>query len=234
MGPIRAIGFDLDHTLAIDNKLERVAFLHLLEALLSGGGRTRGTLSDEIDAIDALLARQRRGDCSIDEAVRSFVADHALEPSTQYVDAFRQAAVGMVENFVVPLPGVKATLRALRQRGIAVAILSNGWNPLQVRKAARAGFEGPVLVSSEIGIQKPALGAFEALLATLATVASQTWYVGDDPHIDVAGAQEAGMRTVWINWERKTYPLELRPPAYTIAQFEELLELVSAPVGVSS
>ena len=83
-----------------------------------------------------------------------------------------------------------------------MAVLSNGWNPLQARKAERAGFRGPVLVSSEIGVQKPAPRAFETLLASARNAsAATTWYVGDDPHGDVAGAQPPDCERVWIDWE---------------------------------
>jgi HAD superfamily hydrolase (TIGR01509 family) len=229
MDAVRGIGFDLDHTLAIDNCLERVAFLRLLEVLLREGGRTVGTLADEIESIDALLARQRHGEFSIDDAVMRFVAAHSLQPSVGYVEGFRQSAVAMVDEFVVPLPGVQPMLETLRDRGIAVAVLSNGWNPLQVRKADQAGFRGKVLVSSEIGVQKPAPLAFERLLEALGTEPDRAWYVGDDPHGDVAGAQSVGMRTVWMNWERKVYPPDLTPPAHTISDFQELVELLPAP-----
>lgn len=230
MDALRGIGFDLDHTLAIDNKLERVALLRLLELLLSEGGRSVGTLADEIDNIDRLLARQRRGEFTIDEAVRGFVEQRGLNPEARYVEIFRRSAVDAVDEFVVPLPGVKPVLEALRDRGIVLAVLSNGWNPLQLRKAERAGFRGAVLVSSEIGEQKPDPRAFERLIDTLGTDPRASYYVGDDPRGDVAGAQAVGMQTVWMNWEGKEYPPELCPPTHTIATFQELLDLVPAPV----
>jgi HAD superfamily hydrolase (TIGR01509 family) len=227
---VRGIGFDLDHTLAIDNRLERVALLRLLDALLNEGGRPVGTLDDEIDSIDDLLARQRDGEFTIDDAVRRFVAQRGLEPTDRHVAWFRITAVEMVPEFIVPLPGVKHTLEALRERGIAVAVLSNGWNPLQQRKAEQAGFVGPILVSSEIGWQKPAPQAFESLLRTLGTDARESWYVGDDPRCDVAGAQALGMPAVWIDWERKEYPPAMRAPEHTIHEFQELLKLLPEPV----
>ncbi|HYL28107.1 MAG TPA: HAD family hydrolase, partial [Candidatus Nitrosotalea sp.] len=178
MEVVRGIGFDLDHTLAIDNRLERVAFLRLLEVLLSEGGESVGTLADEIESIDDLLDLQRHsGGFSIDEAVSRFVRQHGLEPSDRYVERYRGTAVAMVDDFLIPLPGAKPTLKALREYGVVVAVLTNGWNPLQVCKAQRAGFHGPVLVSSEIGEQKPAPRAFETLLDVLGTPADQTCFV---------------------------------------------------------
>ncbi|HEY6325145.1 MAG TPA: HAD family hydrolase [Candidatus Cybelea sp.] len=229
MDAVRGIGFDLDHTLAIDNRLERVAFLRLLERILAEGGHYEGTLTDEIDGIDELLKRQRSAEFSIDEAVRRFVAAHGVTPADSHVEWFRRSAIAMVDDLVVPLPGVAETLGSLRERGIAMAVLTNGWNPMQRRKAERAGFRETVLVSSEIGVQKPAARAFEILLDALKTSPGETWYVGDDPQGDVAGAAAAGLQTVWIDWERKTYPAGVPPPRHAIVRFEELLELVPSP-----
>jgi HAD superfamily hydrolase (TIGR01509 family) len=230
---VRGIGFDLDHTLAIDNGLERVAFLRLLERILAEGGCYEGTLADEIDGIDGLLKRQRSAEFSIDEAVRRFVAAHGVPPAESHVEWLRRTAMAMVDDLVVPLPGVAQTLAALRERGIPIAVLTNGWNPMQRRKAERAGFHETVLVSSEIGVQKPAVRAFEILLDVLKTPPEETWYVGDDPRGDVAGATAAGLRTVWIDWERKTYPADAPPPGHTIARFEQLLALLPTPARIS-
>ena len=220
------VGFDLDHTLAIDNKLERVAFLRLLEIVLADGGRALGTLDDESAHIDDLLAQQRSGAFSIEEAVARFVRERGVEPRESYAERFRIMAMEMVDQFVIPLPGVRATLKALDERGIAVAVLSNGWNPLQIRKAQRAGFEGAVLASADIGQQKPGARAFEVLLSALGTRPQNTWFVGDDPHSDVDGSRSAGFHAVWFDWEKKTYPPELLAPPYTIHSLDELLEVL--------
>jgi HAD superfamily hydrolase (TIGR01509 family) len=224
--PAAGVGFDIDHTLAIDNKLERVAFLHLLEFLLDRGGRTLGTLAYESDRIDELLALQRSGAFSIDDAVRRFTSERGVDPSDLYVERFRALALEMAPAFVVPLPGAKATIDALRERGVAVAVLSNGWNPLQDIKAKRAGFEGTVLASADIGAQKPDPRTFAALLAALGTAPSHTWFVGDDPRGDVQGACDAGLNAVWIDAEGKKYPADLPPPPATIGALDEILPLV--------
>jgi FMN phosphatase YigB (HAD superfamily) len=82
-------------------------------------------------------------------------------------------------------------------------------------------------------VQKPAPRAFEMLLGALGTQPHASWYVGDDPRGDVAGAQAAGMQTVWIDWERKAYPPDVCTPDRTIHAFDELLDLFPAPVRVT-
>jgi HAD superfamily hydrolase (TIGR01509 family) len=226
------IGFDLDHTLVIDNKLERVAFMRLLELVGEHGGRVIGTLNDESDHIDQLLDEQRHGAFSIADAVRRFVRDRGVDPSDFYVERFAKMALEMVDEFVIPLPGVKRTLAALRKRGLPVAVLSNGWNPLQTRKAQRAGFEGPVLASADIGQQKPSARAFAALADALGTRPQRTWFVGDDPRSDVDGSRSAGFHAVWFDWEGKEFPPELLPPPHTIHALEELLAILPDAVRV--
>lgn len=221
------VGFDIDHTIVIDNKLERVAFLRLLEILIDDGGRPLGSLCDEIFRIDDLLERQRGGAFTIDEAVASFVRERDVLVHERYAQRYRQMAVDMVGDFVVPLPGARQAFAALRDRGAAVAVLSNGWNPLQTHKARRAGFEGPVLVSADLGVQKPNREAFDALLDVLGTHVDRTWYVGDDPHCDVEGARAAGLRAVWLDADHRRFPPNLPAAPVTITRLDELAARVA-------
>lgn len=217
------IGFDFDHTLGIDNKLERIAFLRLLERVIAEGGHALGTLAQESDRVDAILKDQRAGGCSIDAAVRGFVAERGVAAGDAYVDIYKTMCLAMVDDVVVPMPHTRTTLAALRARGTPVAILTNGWNPLQTAKAQRVGFTGPIVASADIGIQKPDPRAFEALACALALPPERIWYVGDDPSADIAGALATGMRAAWLDAEGRTYPADLPPPTRRITTLEELL-----------
>ena len=228
----RAVAFDIDHTLLIDNKLERVAFLHLLEHVIDDGGRALGSLAAETANIDALLALQRSGAFSIEAAVQRFVMERGVTNADSYPALYRSLVLGMVDHFVTPAPDARATLGALQSRGYAVAILSNGWSPLQQRKADCLGFKGPVLASADLGFQKPDPRAFAALTARLGVDAPDVWYVGDDPRVDVAGAAGAGLHAVWIDAEGVKFPPELPPPPTVIGALAELLALLPAAVHV--
>lgn len=226
-----AIAFDIDHTLAVDNKLERIAFLRLLARIDREGGRTLGTLDQEIGEIDTLLEHQRSGAFAIDEAVRRFVRERGIDDATPFVEHFREIVLSLVDHVVVPLPGVPRMLEDLRAQGVATAVLSNGWSPLQQRKAGRAGFIGPVLASADIGAAKPARAAFDALVARLGVPADCTWYVGDNPRSDVVGANAAGLRTAWFNAEGRRYPAELTAPDAIVTNICDVLGLVAIPVA---
>lgn len=225
------VGFDIDHTLCIDNKLERVAFLHLLEHITQEGGRALGTLTEETENIDALLAYQRGGACTIDEAVRKFVIERGAEPHEHFCAGFKRMALAMAETFIVPDPDAKVTIDELSAAGAALGVLSNGWNPLQVVKARRAGFTGKVLASADLGAQKPSPIVFRALAQQLGLEPGRCFYVGDDPKADIAGALAAGFRAVWIDNEGKTYPADLPEPTHVVRSLRDLIPLVSAVVA---
>lgn len=223
---VGAVGFDIDHTLCIDNKLERVAFLHLLEEIADEAGGAFGSLTDETRGIDDLLAWQRGGGGTIDEAVFRFVAAHGVTPRAEHPERYRARALSLVDTFVIPAPDARATLAALRARAIPHAILSNGWNPLQLRKAQRVGFDGVPLVSADLGVAKPDAHAFAALTNLLGEPSSSTVYVGDDPRADVAGAIAAGLGGVWLDNEGNAYPAMLPPPTHVVHALHDLLTLL--------
>ncbi len=222
---IAAVGFDFDHTLGIDNKLERVAFLRLLDAACERGGRCIGTLAEEIECIDAVLADQRAGAFTIEEAVERFMARHGNSEGS-WPEHYKRMCVDMVDSFVIPQPDAREMLHGLRELGVRSAILTNGWSPLQQRKALRAGFEGRVVVSSDIGVQKPAAQAFAALAHALQAPLERIAYVGDTPASDIAGSLNAGMNAVWLDAEGTTYPDDLPRPTAVIHSLAELLSLV--------
>lgn len=217
------MGFDIDHTLGIDNKLERVAFLRLLDELCRQGGWALGTLAFESARIDELLEMQRGGECSIDDAVARFVSERGIRDADPFIARYKEIAVNSVPGFFVPQPDAAAVLAGIKNRGVPYAILSNGWSPLQQEKARRLSFEGPVLVSDAIGAQKPEPQAFAALAAALGVDPSEVAYVGDNPRGDIAAAENCAMHGIWFDAESVRYARDLPKPAAVIHNLTELL-----------
>jgi putative hydrolase of the HAD superfamily len=54
--------------------------------------------------------------------------------------------------------------------------------------------------------------------------------VGDHPETDVKGAQEAGLRTAWINRNGETWPDDLPEPDAVVTTIPELQELLQPAV----
>jgi putative hydrolase of the HAD superfamily len=200
--------------------------LQLLGAVCEAGGRALGTLASETARIDELLARQRGGECSIDQAVAEFASARGVKGAPALVDRYKAIALSSVPQFFVPQPDARAVLDALSARAVPYAILSNGWSPLQQAKAAQLAFAGPVVVSDEIGAQKPQPQAFAALARALGVAAAEIAYVGDNPQTDCAGAAGAGMRAIWLDAEDVRYEAGLPQPDAVIHSLTELLAIL--------
>ncbi|MBV9440550.1 MAG: haloacid dehalogenase-like hydrolase, partial [Candidatus Eremiobacteraeota bacterium] len=128
-----AFGFDFDHTLGIDHGLERRALgelgtelgrpLNLDDAALRG-------------RLDALLDAFRSGRTSMDAMIARFAADFNVKGAS--AQRWRERCFALVDPLVRPIDGAPELVASLRARGIATAVLTNGWTPLQQKKIARA------------------------------------------------------------------------------------------------
>lgn len=79
--------------------------------------------------------------------------------------------------------------------------------------------------SREFGMGKPAPEIFLAACDRLGVAPGDVLHVGDDPHLDVAGAQAAGMRSAWINRRGETYALA-KEPDFHVQSLGELARML--------
>jgi HAD superfamily hydrolase (TIGR01509 family) len=222
-----AIGFDFDHTLGIDNKLERTVGVEILERLAHQGG-CGFDRAEAVAAMDAALAAFRGGPLTLEEALRDEFERVACRGAdyTKAIAEFRSTVCKRAPEFIEALPGAREVLAVLAAAGVPHAILTNGWSPLQEEKARLIGFDGGVFVSDELGAWKPAARAFEELVAHLGVAPDRVWYVGDDPVADVAGSRAAGLVSVWFDWEGRAYEPHLAPPHVHVHSLFELAALL--------
>ena len=61
-------------------------------------------------------------------------------------------------------------------------------------------------LAEEIGASKPEPDMFHAALEHTGASAAEIIHVGDDPVHDIQGAQQVGMRTIWVNLRNKDWP----------------------------
>ncbi|RIV32647.1 HAD family hydrolase [Micromonospora radicis] len=118
-----------------------------------------------------------------------------------------------------PFPDVLPTLAVLRQRW-TVGFATNGNS-----RAQRCGLAGQFafeVYAHQNGLpKKPAPQFYATVCAAAGVPPEQVVHVGDNPLHDVAGAQRAGMRTVWLNRRGQTLPPGVLPDA-TVATLTEL------------
>ena len=94
------------------------------------------------------------------------------------------------------------TLAEARAAGIRLAVVTNGPSGAQRAKLEALGIDrsfDAVFVSAEVGAAKPDRAIFDFALAELDADPATAWHVGDLLDKDVAGAQAAGIRGIWLN-----------------------------------
>jgi len=122
------------------------------------------------------------------ECVRVFLGalPSELDPQ-EFVDTF----IGSIR--FEPLPGTLAAVRALRRRGLALAVVSN-WDIGLGEQLAKDGLgELPAVSSAEAGAPKPAPAVFLLAAERLGVRPERTLHVGDSV-VDEQGALAAGFR----------------------------------------
>ncbi len=134
-------------------------------------------------------------------------------------------AVFMEQRNAVELFGdVIPALESLGRR-YALATFSNG--NADLHRIGIAGHFAVTLNAIAVGAAKPDPRSFAAVAAALGLPPAAIAYVGDDPYVDVAGARAAGMQTVWINRDGRSWPDGHEPPGHEVRGLAELVELAA-------
>ncbi len=101
------------------------------------------------------------------------------------------------------------TLQKLRERGLRLALISNGNATYQRKKIQQhhlAPFFDALLIEEEFGVAKPDQRIFLAALDQLHITAGEAWMVGDDVAFDIIASQRLGMFAVWCDVAKRGLP----------------------------
>ncbi len=218
-GSVKAILFDLDHTL-YDRDATFLAWARWFV-------RERLGLMEEsihAQAVDLLVAMDATGyrpraelfgwmkerypglEATVEELVADFYREHvsylSLEDDTRLL------------------------LDALAAARIPFGIVTNGSanQLLKVRKLGLDARTSCIYISALVGCRKPEPGIFLAAADELGVTPPDTLFIGDNPEADIAGAAAVGMRTAWLR-RQSEWPdhLGVLLPDYTIDSLAELL-----------
>jgi putative hydrolase of the HAD superfamily len=175
--------------------------------------RTRTTMrSGRIDEV--LTAASRAVDLPVDETI------HQLATSA-YFDHW------------TPTTGARAdarrTLTALKERGLLTGLLSNTHWPRDqheqwLQRDGLIDLLDARVYTSDLEHVKPHAEAFGALLGELRVQPSTAVFVGDRLWDDVFGAQQLGMRTIWVR--NDVVPFYDVEPDAVVDELGEVLDVI--------
>ncbi len=135
-------------------------------------------------------------------------------------------------NRVELYPDAGPALQRLAGR-FPIASLSNG--NADLHRIGLGEYFVATVTARTVGVGKPHPRIFERAVACLGLPAAQVAHVGDDPLLDVQGAQRAGLVAVWLNRSGAAWPLP-RPPDIEIAELgalEPALERYAVNGGIA-
>jgi len=168
----------------------------------------------------------------VEPCFQAFIVHHALADVGADLDLVEPcfqafiAARHQVELYPDVAEGLTRLARQWR-----LAALTNGNADVQ-RIGVGQHFQFAIC-AREFGAAKPDAGIFLAACERLNLPPAQVLHVGDDPHLDVAGAAKAGMPSCWINRHQATWPAELPRADIEVPDLHRLADWLLASAAPS-
>ena len=176
-------------------------------------------------------ARHKPGRLDLVAARRSIIGltlEKLGAPNPALAAELAQAYTEVQMAQMVPFPGALDTLHTLRERGVRLALLTNGEAREQRRKINRfdlAPLFDCVIVEGEFGVGKPEEAVYRHALAALDAAPADAWMVGDNLEWEVVAPQRLGLYAVWVDHAGRGLPpdSDIRPDRI-VRRIAELVE----------
>jgi len=211
---IKAVLFDLDGTLLDrDNSL----------ILFASDQYNRYPQLQKVDKqvfVQRFAELDNHGYVWKDKVYQQLIAEFSIpdvdwpELLADYLKSFQEHCVGF--------PNLTSMIRELKNDGIKLALVSNGYGQFQYDNFKALGVADvfdEVLISEWEGLRKPDPAIFIRALSKLGVNAENALFVGDHPENDIKASRAVGMKAAW----KRNGNLSLNVEAEFI--IDDLLEL---------
>ena len=124
-------------------------------------------------------------------------------------------------------PDAHATVDALRDAGVKLALVTNGASDIQRAKIERFDLAHRfhhIQIEGEFGQGKPELAVYRHALERLGSAPAEAWMVGDNYEWEVVAPQKLGMSGIWYDPYDSGIPHDATAkPSRVIKRLSELL-----------
>jgi putative hydrolase of the HAD superfamily len=234
----KAILFDLDDTILIEDEASNKAWEEISRIFAEKTGlcgsaelykrireASRWFWSDPVRSKEATASFYRARLTYVKIVLHGLGCDDE-KLANEIVIAFTAMKDSLIEFY----PNAEETVRTISNRGIKLALLTNGDGVVQRNRVERFGLPAyfPVcLIEGELGFGKPDPRVFQLALDKLAVTPEDVWMVGDLLETDIIGAKGMGIYTIWCDYQRNGLPVDAPiKPDRTIYDISELLTLL--------
>lgn len=215
MSDVRVVLFDLDDTLVHFDDYWKIS---LLEAFRRHPA-TRGIDPDRLFEVlweKNVLYEQRYHAKEItiwqywNWRLIDALAVFGREIGEAEADGFTRFHHSLSESFIKADPALAELLSELKRK-YAIGLVTNGTAGWQYGKLEAAGLDplfepGSVVISEEVGWEKPAPEIFVEALGRFGAKPEEAVFVGDSWKHDIEGAAAVGIRSIWFNKRNAAVP----------------------------
>ena len=234
---LKAVLFDLDDTL-FDHRHSSRSALSILQAEYS---REIGDVNmDELekvnlDILNRVHVEVLAGTLSPDEAREKrfgiFLAKYGIAASSEKLRDVAALYRSEYQSSRRATPGAKVLLKALRERGLKTAIISNNLVDEQMDKLQHCellNLLDSFTISEEAGFAKPDSRIFQIALNRLECRPEESVMIGDSWENDILGARGVGIATIWYNCYLTEPPDKSVPEIRSLEDSDFLIRLLSS------
>ncbi len=221
---IKAIAFDLDHTL-----FDRYETLRLVSSKLRSLLPINPSLSEQ--EIFEIMESHDRNFVHLGWKRLQYELNHNSTLYTKPIgdDEYRMAVMGEFMNVAVPFPFTNRVLETLKEKGFKLALITNGRSELQRRKIEMLGLEkyfDEIYVGGEHEEQKPSVEPFLYVAKQLSLEPHEIAYVGDNPENDIEASRKAGYLPIFVNTTKTWVLPHIKKAPYSVETVEEIPTLI--------
>lgn len=232
MSKYKHIFFDLDHTLwdFETNSIKALQQIFEVEQLLEKGIPSFDRFHHKYKPInDRYWAKYHNGFATKEQVrLNRFLdtlaffnikdADLAERMAAQYVD--------ISPKMTALFPDAMEVLQYLQQKKYALHLITNGFAEVQWIKIEHSGlkpFFEHIIISEEVGTQKPAKEIFELAVTRANTTMAESLMIGDNLNTDIIGAKNAGMDQVYFNVKKDPVREQVTYVISTLSELKSIL-----------
>lgn len=168
------------------------------------------------------------------ERARRVIVEAALDylgiDDTVLADRIADRFSQLREAAIHPIPGAIDTIRIFQEKGLKLALVTNGSSVTQRKKISRFGLEDlfdHIFIEGEQGFGKPDERIYIRALSQLNSKPNESWMIGDNIVWDVIAPQKLGIKGIWIDNKNGTKNKVQRPePYFSIESLSQIIDYI--------